>query len=174
MTSPILRVTVAVLTCIALGACADAPTAPASAPRLAASGNATSSESQVHAHLPIQVPCSRVGLEIVPLDGVEHVTFQESWNANGGGHVRFHVNAQDISGYGVISGDYYHADGATSEDYGFDVGQFPFTYETAYSFGVQGNGNYGHIVAHEVLRITYDAYGNRDVQVASFSAECKS
>ena len=174
MTSPILRATAAVLTCIALGACADAPTAPASAPRLATSWNATSSESQVSVHLPIQVPCGRVGLEIVPLDGVEHVTFQQTWNANGGSHVKMHVNAQGVSGIGLVSGDYYHADGATNDSYEFDVGQFPFSYQTVYSFGLQGNGNYGHIVAHEVLKVNYDAYGNPDVQVAQFSAECKS
>ena len=158
---------------LVLAACADttAP-APAATPRLASS-NATVSESNVPVHNPIQVPCGRMGLEIVPLDGVEHVTFQESFGRNGG-HVRFHVNAHNVSGYGLVSGDYYHAEGTTQEDYDFDVGQFPFSYATNYTFGVQGNGNYGHIVAHEVLMINYDPYGNRTVQVAKFDAECKS
>ena len=170
----ILRTTTLTLAALALAACADAPTAPATAPSLAMAANATYSESKVDVHLPIQVPCGRLGLEIVPLDGVEHTTFQQTANANGGVHVKMHVNAQNVAGYGLVSGDYYHSEGATNDDYTFDVGQYPYSYSTVYSFGLQGNGNYGHIVAHEVLVVNYDVNGVPTVQVAKFDAECKS
>ena len=156
---------------LVLGACAESPTA-APAPRFAASANATTSESLVPVHLPVRIFCSRLGTEIVPLDGVEHVTFQQAFSANGG-HVRMHVNTQGVTGIGLVTGDLYRSAGATEESYDFDVGQFPFSYSTTYSFVLNTAGSAGHIVAHEVLRVDYDASGVPTVSVVKFDAECR-
>ena len=158
-----------------LAACAENPTQPAAAPapRLAAAAaNGTISESDLPIHQPVFVPCGRLGREIVPTTGTEHVTSQWQANASGGGHLRMHVNAT-AEGTGLVSGDLYRVNGATQESYEFDTGGFPFSYDLTYSFHVTSAGANGNIVAREVLRVNYDAVGVPTLQVVKFDAECR-
>ena len=158
-----------------LAACADSPSAPAMtpAPRAAAlAANGTITEQDVPVHLPLQIPCGRLGREIVPMDGTENVTQQWMSNANGGGHLRLHITAH-AEGTGLVSGDAYKAVGTTNEAYEFDVAAFPFQYDLTYTFNVQSAGKGGNIVAHEVLRVNVDEYGNTTYAVTKFDAECR-
>ena len=158
-------------------ACADTPTAPAAhavaAPRAAAlAANGAITEQNVYVHLPLQIPCGSMGREIVPMDGTENVTQQWMANANGGGHLRLHLSAH-AEGTGLVSGDYYKAVGTTNEAYEFDIASFPFQYDLTYNFNVQSAGKGGNIVAHEVLRMNVDEYGNTTYTVIKFDAECR-
>ena len=158
-----------------LAACTDSPSAPVAAlaaPRAALSDNATTIEKDVPVHLPLQIPCGRLGREIVPMDGTEHVTTQWMANANGGGHLRMHLAAQ-AEGIGLVSGDSYKAVGTTNETYEFDIGSYPYQYDLTYTFNVQSAGKGGNIVAHEVLRVNVDAWGNATYAVTKFDAECR-
>src|SRR4051812_14672355 len=108
-----------VTSALLLAACADTATAPVggAAPRAAAlAANGTITEKNVYVHLPLQIPCGRLGREIVPMDGTENVTQQWMSNANGGGHMRLHLTAH-AEGIGLVSGDSYKAVGTTNETY---------------------------------------------------------
>jgi hypothetical protein len=157
-----------------LAACADSPSAPIAAPATprAAALAATTVEKDVPVHLPLQIPCGRLGREIVPMDGTEHVTTQWMSNANGGGHLRMHITAQ-ADGIGLVSGDSYKAEGTTNETYEFDIASYPFQYDLTYNFNVQSAGKSGNIVAHEVLRVNVDTWGNATYAVIKFDAECR-
>jgi hypothetical protein len=160
------------------GACADAPSAPrvtAGAPSMSASSgyNRTYNDVGVDVHLPIQVPCGRLGMEIVPLYGVEHASLQFAQTATGAATLRLHVNAQGVTGVGLVSGDAYRAGGTTDESY--DLSSFGLTqsYYLTYTFNVTSAGATGNIVAHEVLRMSFDANGYPSLDVIKFDGECR-
>jgi len=72
-----------------------------------------------------------------------------------------------------VTGDTYHLNGGTQEEFTFDVNALPFDYDMVNNFHVTSAGATGNIVAHETLRITYDADGNATVTVVNFHADCK-
>jgi hypothetical protein len=168
-----------VVSALSLAACTEAPSAPAASaatarPALASYGaDRTYNDVRVPVHHPIQVPCARTGMEIVPLDGVEHASFQLSQNAAGGLRMRMHVNAQGVTGVGLVSGDAYHASGTTEESYEWGPGGAPEGYYLTYTFNVTSPGATGNIVAHEVLRMSFDAAGYPSLDVVKFDAECR-
>jgi len=179
--SPAVLATSAALALLAaLAACADAPTAMPSASSTAAGGRpslvaaqATTNETDLPVQFPIQIPCSRLGREIVVLSGTEHTSLQQQSTAAGATHVRVHVNARGVTGVGLVTGDSYQSAGTTQESFDFDVAGFPASYDLTYNFTLTSPGATGNIVAHEVLRVSYDALGNSSVDVVHFDATCR-
>lgn len=164
--------------CLSAAACADAPSAPltaSAAPSRAtatAGDNRTYNDIRVPVTMPVRIPCSRAGWEIIPMSGVEHASMQISSNANGALTLRLHVNAQDVSGVGLVTGDTYRASGTTEEKYEWTSAGAPDGYYLTYNFNVTSPGATGNIVAHEVLRMSFDASGFPTLDVAKFDAEC--
>ena len=158
--------------CLSAAACADAPSAPltaSAAPSRAtatAGDNRTYNDIRVPVAMPVRIPCSRAGWEIIPMSGVEHASMQLSSNANGDLTLRLHVNAQGVTG------DTYRASGTTEETYDWTSAGAPDGYYLTYNFNVTSPGATGNIVAHEVLRMTFDASGFPTLAVAKFEAEC--
>lgn len=171
------RRALAVLASTAVLAACDAPSASPTAPtatRPAAAAVAYTEVAQdVPVHNPIVMPCAVGGPQIVIFDGTEHTLFQTTANAAGGGHVRMHVNANDVTGYAVITGEEYRASGTTQDAIDWDAAQFPTTSMVTYSFNVTSPGRTGNIVAHETLQVDYDADGRPTVREVNFSAECR-
>ena len=162
----------------ALAACADVPSAPSAtaptAPSLAVAGaNRTYNDVRVDVGMPIRVPCSRLGMEIVPLSGVEHASMQFSRAADGRTTLRLHVNAQGVTGVGLVTGDEYRAAGTTEEAYDWDAFGAGDSYYLTYTFNVTSAGATGNIVAHELLRMSFDAAGNPSLDVVKFDGECR-
>jgi hypothetical protein len=164
-----------------LAACTDAPTAApaASAPavRAALAGNASYNDLRVYVHLPIVNPCAPSGREIVPLDGVEHASYQTVIGPDGSARVRVHVNAQGVTGYGVVSGDLYRSSGATNEAYEWDAAQNPTGNDITYGFNVEDvshPGRAGNIHVTETVHVDVDAFGYPNLHVSKFDAVCKS
>lgn len=168
-----------VVSALTLAACADAPSAPrasSAAPSraLAAYGDVrTYNDVRVPLHHPIQVPCGRMGMEIVPFHGDEHASFQLSEPGPGRLRMRLHVNSQGVTGVGLVSGDTYHAAGTTEETYEWSTAGAPEGYYLTYTFAVTSAGATGNIVAHEVLRFSFDAAGYPSLDVVKFDAECR-
>jgi hypothetical protein len=158
-------------------ACSDAPSAPRPVPAqpsasVSSSYNRTFNDVGVNVHLPIQIPCSRLGMEIVPLYGVEHTSLQFAQTATGATSVKLHVNAQGVTGVGLVTGDTYHASGTTDETYDLDAFGLTQTYYLTYTFNVTSAGATGNIRAHEILRMSFDASGYPVLEVAKFDAVC--
>ncbi|MFL5582416.1 MAG: hypothetical protein ACJ8AO_18765 [Gemmatimonadaceae bacterium] len=163
----------------ALAACADAPTAAPAAPALAAvAANATANDVAMPVHMPIRVPCSRVGWEIVPLTGTEHGSYQLVVTPAGDARERFHVNAHDVTGTGLVTGDLYRASGTTEETFEWNLTSSPpYSHEITYGFNVQNltwPGSAGSIHVTEVVRVDVDAEWNVTATVTKFDAECRS
>jgi hypothetical protein len=164
--------------CLSAAACADAPSAPlttSAAPSRAtatAGDNRTYNDIRVPVTMPVRIPCSRAGWEIIPMSGVEHASMQLSSTATGGLRMRLHVNAQGVTGVGLVTGDTYRASGTTEEQYSWDAGNALDEYYLTYNFNVTSPGATGNIVAHEVLRMSFDASGFPTLDVAKFDAEC--
>jgi len=178
MTRPLASALALTATAAMLAACADAPSAPrATASRPAASafasGNRTFNDVRVPVGMPVRVPCGRMGMEIVPLSGVEHASLQFVQTATGATSLRMHVNAQGVTGVGLVSGDLYRASGTTEETYAFDALGPLESYYLTYTFNVTSAGATGNIVAHELLRMTFDADGNPSLDVVKFDGECR-
>jgi hypothetical protein len=165
-------------TAATLAACADAPSAPRTAGRQPsaaayAGDNRVYNDVRVTVGMPIRVPCGRMGMEIVPLSGVEHASLQFVQTATGATSLRMHVNAQGVTGVGLVSGDLYRASGTTEETYDFaSLGPLESYYLT-YTFNVTSAGATGNIVAHELLRMSFDAEGNPSLDVVKFDGECR-
>ncbi|AHG90703.1 hypothetical protein J421_3166 [Gemmatirosa kalamazoonensis] len=164
--------------CLAAAACADAPSAPrlaSSSPSLAtaaAGESRTYNDISVPVQMPVRIPCSRAGWEIIPMSGVEHASMQLSSNATGDLTLRLHVNAQGVTGVGLVTGDTYRASGTTEEKYDWTAAAALDGYYLTYNFNVTSAGATGNIVAHEVLHMTFDASGYPSLQVTKFDAEC--
>jgi hypothetical protein len=174
-------VTVVVSTALSLAAaaCADAPSAPRTASAgpslaLAASGdNRTYNDIKVPVAMPVRIPCSRAGWEIIPMSGVEHASMQLSSDGNGGLRLRLHVNAQGVTGVGLVTGDTYRASGTTEETYEWTAAGAPDGYYLTYSFNVTSPGATGNVVAHELMRMSFDAAGYPSLDLVKFDAECR-
>ena len=168
----------AALALTALTACADAPTAATTArPQIAAM--TSSANGTINTFGPpfiggVVVPCGRMGPELVSFSGTEHFSFQQQVSTGGALNVRMHANAQGVTATGMVSGDTYHASGATDESYDFVVGQLPFSYDIVYSFNMaSARAGSGNIHALEILRISYDETGYPTLTRVKFDAECK-
>jgi len=183
-TKVVAKAAAAVLALTALVACADAPTAPATAgartpqavagAALSASLNGTINEFGPPFIGGVVVPCGRLGPELVTFSGTEHFSFQQQVNSTGTMNVRMHANAQGVTATGVVSGDAYHTSGATDEAYDFNVDMLPFSYDIVYSFNMASAGaGSGNIHALEVFRVSYDVYGYPTIDRVKFDAECK-
>ncbi len=160
----------------ALGACASGTTAPTDAARAPALAASTYRERDVAVPFVrgIQVPCSRAGLEIVVFEGTQHVAIQQTVASTGRTLLRFQTNGQGVTGTGLVSGDTYRLGGVTSESYQLPDGTtFPMSYSYQNAFTVTSPGATGNIVAHETLRVDFDAAGSGTVSVVNFKAECK-
>jgi hypothetical protein len=178
MHRPVANALALSLITVTLGACADAPSAPRLSPGAPSASvspgyNRTFNDIGVNVHLPIQVPCGRLGVEIVPLYGVEHASLQFAQTATGAATLRLHVNAQGVSGVGLVSGDTYRASGTTEEAYDFASFGPTQSYYLTYTFNVTSAGATGNIVAHEVLRMSFDANGFPSLDVIKFDGECR-
>jgi hypothetical protein len=163
--------------CLALAACQSDPAAPATGSLLRRSANAASADVTndvaVPAQFPVRIPCSRAGWEIIVFQGTEHVLLQQVVRPDGGARVKIQTNGTGMTGVGLVTGDLYRVGGTTQESYDFPAGQpFPASYTYVNDFVVTSAGATGNVVAHETLRVIWDAYGIPTVQVVDFHADC--
>jgi len=160
-------------------ACSTGPTGPTAAARAPFTGPSfsasafTDNELRVPFLRGLQIPCSSNGIEIAVFTGEVHLFLHETVSETGHARVKAMTNAQGITGVGLVTGDAYHMNGGTQEEFTFDVDALPFDYDMVNNFHVTSSGAAGNIVAHETLRITYDADGNATVTVVNFHADCK-
>jgi hypothetical protein len=101
------------LAALALGACADQPTTllePELLPQFAAT--TFKDNVKIDFFFTPFVPCADGGAgELVELSGPLHMLFHVTEDANGGIHVKSHVQPQGISGVGMSTGTKYQGTG---------------------------------------------------------------
>ena len=179
MQQMLFRGAIAATVALTMMACADAPTAPApvAGPALAAgTGTIAWTDNDIKREVHrggVQIPCGRMGLELLAISGYEHVLAHQSFSPNGDVKVKMQTNAQEMTALGMVSGDTYRLGGMTAEEFSYNVYQLPYSYEYTNNFVVTSPGATGNIVAHEVLHVNILADGTWDVQTVRFSAECK-
>jgi hypothetical protein len=123
---------------------------------------------------PIQIPCSRTGLEITVFTGTEPVLSSQTTRPDGGTRVSFQTNGRGATGTGLVSGDLYRLGGVTRESFELAPGQpWPDSYEYINNFDGTSPGATGNIVAHETLRVIWDAAGVPTFQVVNLIGECR-
>jgi hypothetical protein len=159
---------------ILMTACDNAPTTPTNemlTPSLATSITENDQAVPYHNFLIMLPPCTR---EIVVLDGVVHMLFHRTVDANGGIKQRVHINPTDVSGLGLVTGTVFHSAGVTNEAYDLS-GPFPMTFTQDYQFILTAPGKYNNIVAHQTLKVDVDQDGNPigPPTVVNFHGECK-
>lgn len=140
----------------------------------AAAAASTENDIKISAHLPVIVPCGRLGQEIVPFDGTQHVLVHSSFNTSGVEHLKLQTNAQGMTGTGLVSGDTYRVNGVTKDQYEFDALTLPYTNTYVNNFHVESAGATGNIIVHETLKVYVDENGDPTVEVVNFTAECKN
>jgi hypothetical protein len=119
------------------------------------------------------VPCANGGAgESVTLEGSLHVIMTYTVNDN---HVsgRTHFQPQGVMGTGQITGDVYHATGATQDTFSdsLENGQYAYTYVN--NFRIIGQGMDNNLLIHEVVHVTFNAAGVETVWIDHFSSECQ-
>ena len=167
--------TLAVLSVVMLAGCGVSSTGPEAFNHPAfAAESYTESDVAVPFTRGVQIPCSRNGLEIVVFTGTQHVLLHQSVAATGRSAIKLQTNGQGITGTGLVTGDTYRLGGMTTDMYQLPLGTpYPASYTYVNNFPITSAGATGNVVAHETLRVEWDAWGNGTVTVVNFNAECK-
>lgn len=144
-------------------------TDPAITPAFAASAVTTS--TSVPIDLAVFVPCANGGSgEVVALSGRLHILTHATLNANGGFTLRSHVQPQNVSGTGQVTGDRYRGTGVTQITTTANSGE---TFTFINNFRVVGQGPGNNILVHENVHMTVNANGEVTASVANLSVECR-
>jgi hypothetical protein len=120
------------------------------------------------------VPCGRLGREIVPFDGTQHVLVHSSFNTSGWSTSICRPTPRGLTGTGLVSGDAYRVNGVTKDQYQFDALTLPYTNTYVNNFHVESAGATGNIIAHETLKVYVDENGDATIEVVNLTAECKN
>lgn len=159
---------------LALGACGTESTPTSVGSVNSPPANLALNDIKVPLGFPIQIPCSRSGLEIIVFTGTQHLQYSQSTRADGSTRVTIMTNGQGATGTGLVTGDSYRLGGMTQETFDLPAGQpWPASYQYDNNFEVTSAGATGNIVAHETLRVVWDDAGVPTIQVVNFIGECK-
>lgn len=123
----------------------------------------------------MDVPCAAGGAgEEVYFSGNIHTVSNITLDGSGGFHSENHVNASEISGVGVTTGDKYQATSATNETR-YLSGQVGAEYEYTYvsSFQIIGEGTAVNFLVHYRYHLTVNANGEWTADFSNYRAECK-
>jgi hypothetical protein len=154
------RVTPIALT--AFLACSDARTAAITAPvapAIGSSANARASTFTTNEILPFGFEATECGNETVVVSGNVHIVSHGT--VNGAGHVQavFHVNPQNIRGFGVTTGAEYLAPGMLQTVSNVN-GAAPVTETYVNNFELIGLGQAPDFTLHQTIRLTINANGD--------------
>lgn len=119
----------------------------------------------------IWVECANGGNgEYVRFSGYMHATFRQTFDNAGGVHVKFQVNPQGISGYGLTTGNQYQGTGVTQEQFNIKIGE-----ETTFvsNYNLIGHGKAPDMRVHENFHITVNANGTVTAFVDNINLECQ-
>ena len=176
----------ALLSTLALAACADAPTAPAAAvaPRavvVAPTPNVGTGSlagmDRVNITIPTQFhaqnPCAggRFG-EIVVFEGNQHLVFFQTTLANGQLATKLQWNGEGVTGIGQYTGFAYRVTGVTQEHY-VTGAPLPYSETMINNYHIIGQGQATDMDLHETVRMTVDVDGNVNVSVSDYNFSCK-
>lgn len=133
-----------------------------------ASTTTTNEEIEFTSSLPN--PCNG---DVVTFQGTMHVTNSVTTDANGGFHLKTHVNYQGVSGTGSPSGINYNVRTSTNETLNDnDAGQFETTVIQTIKLISQGSAQ--NYFIHIVFHITVNAAGETTSEVTETRIECRS
>lgn len=159
-----------------LFACGDTPTeAPTADMMLAADpGNGAFTETTSYTEpffFSFFVPCAADGAgEDVELSGELHWLFHTTVTPNGQFKAKFHAQPQNVSGFGLTTGDMYHATGVTQDHFSGSVGE---TYTFVNNFRIIGQGPGNNFTVHENFHYTVNANGEVTTERTNFRIDCK-
>jgi len=168
-----MRPSVMLTTALLLIACADAPTTP---PSRAAGPRQQAIVGTINEIVPFTiaafVPCANDGEgEVVILTGEQHLVGHGTFTENG--NVRFvtHIQTQNVSGTGEVTGDRYRLVMLNQSSQGIE-GTFPFTFSFVDNIRVIGQGPDNDFWVHQDSHITIDANGEVRVLHDNIKADC--
>jgi hypothetical protein len=119
----------------------------------------------------VWVPCAVGGAgESVQLSGTMHSLYHYTIDANGGVHIKWHNQPQNLTGVGLTTGDKYQGTGVTQDVGNTKVGE---TYTYVNNFRMIGQGPGNNYLVHETYHITINANGELTASVDNYKVECK-
>ena len=176
----------ALLSTLALAACADAPTAPAAAvapravvvaptPNVGTGSRARQAPGNLNIPTPVHPPNPRAGGrfgEIVVFEGNQHLVFFQTTLANGQLATKLQWNGEGVTGIGQYTGFAYRVTGVTQEHY-VTGAPLPYSETMINNYHIIGQGQATDMDLHETVRMTVDVDGNVNVSVSDYNFSCK-
>jgi len=119
------------------------------------------------------VPCANGGDgEFVHASGYLHLLTSTTVDGNGGFQSKVQIQAQGISGVGLVTGAKYQAMGVTQETFNAPPGgTINDTFVNNFRLIGQGRGN--NLLVHQVVHITRNANGDVTADVFGSSIDCR-
>ncbi len=121
------------------------------------------------------VPCALGGAgEVVSFgsSGFIHGHTVLTLDAAGGFHLKMHINAQQASAIGLISGDKYRGVGSFDDTIN-SSSSLPFEATHIVNFRIIGQGTGNNLLIHATLHTTINAKGEVTVEFEKLSMDCK-
>ena len=117
------------------------------------------------------IPCADGGNgELVVFEGFLHSLTAETFDRNGGVHIKTHFQPQGLTGVGLTTGEKYQATGVTQDQFNAKLGQ---TYTLVNNFRIIGQGPGNNFLVHETYHFTINANGTVTVGHDNFTVDCK-
>ena len=117
--------------------------------------------------LTIAVPCAG---ELVRLFGQVNLVSHQTYDGNGGFHVKVHTNPMGVRGFGLTSGTPYRGTGVTQWVQNVKVGE---QYTFINNFRIIGRGSGNNFMLHQTIHYTINANGELTVDFSKISTSCK-
>lgn len=119
------------------------------------------------------ISCARNGAgDYVEMSGEIHIVGHNTLNDDGSTHTLFHINYQNVSGTGLLSGDSYHASSAAQSN--VNAKTLPYTFDFIDNFHVVGQGPGNDFMVHTNMHFTVNANGELTAYVDELRLECRS
>lgn len=166
---------VAVLALTGSTACSDARspdlTAPL-APALGSVAHQSASTFSTNVVVPFGFEATECGNETVVVSGRVHLVTHGTISSSGNVHAVFHVNPQNIRGFGVTTGTEYLAPGMLQTVTNVN-GPAPVTETFVNNFELIGHGAAPDFMLHQNMQLTINANGETTAAFDHFTSECK-
>ena len=111
--------------------------------------------------------------ELIIGSGTLHILFHTSLDNNGGFHSKFHLQPQNVSATGTVTGDTYRAVGVTQQTLNISGDGLPFEFTFVNNFRMIGTGKGAvsfHV--HTTLHVTINNNGVPTANVANTRITC--
>ena len=109
--------------------------------------------------------------EAVPMSGTALLVENLTMDSNGGFHAKFHLQAQNVTGVGQISGDLYRLNGQNMSRVNIGADGLPFSFTAKTTFNVIGPGL--NFLVHENVHVTINANGETTAEVENEFFGCQ-